>query len=134
MATREGTASALKAGAFALIYLAVLNGISAAAAIISAIWIELFPGEADSFPLPYKLIMVALMISATAALSILGMLILKKHSLIAACIGLIWILWDVIGHQGLSLAAPAIPFGISGVRGTLAAKRLQESRTNNPDE
>jgi hypothetical protein len=132
--TDEGTACAIKAGTFALIYFALLNGISAAAAIFSGILIELSPSEANSFPVPYMLIMVAIMIVATAAASILGVLVWKKRSLIAACIGLTWILCDAIGHRGISLTVPAIPFSISGVRGTYFARRFRGSRADSPEE
>jgi hypothetical protein len=132
--TDEGTACALKAGTFALIYFALLNGISAAAAVFSAILIELSPSEANSFPVPYMLIMVASMIMATATASMLSVLVWKKGSLMAACIGLTWILCDAIGHRGISLTVPAIPFSISGVRGTYAARRFREGRTKSPEE
>lgn len=127
--TDDGISAALKSGALALAYYAVLSFISSATALVQGISLASDPDETNSFPLPAMLIGTLAMLAVSAAFALASALMWKGRRLTLAAIGLALIVWEIVIHHGLTLALPALPFVASGLRGILAAKGRRTTGT-----
>ncbi len=126
--TEKGVAEAVKGGAAAAAYLAISYALSIALSVFMGMDVLRAGGDAAA------LISVNGVLAA-AAFSIMW-LIWKKHSIVAASLGLAWIAFEVAAkvvsmsaNKSMVVAIFALIFSINGLRGTLAARRRVSGTT-----
>lgn len=121
--TEKGLADAVKAGAAAMAYVAFSYALGTALIIFAGQDVMgAFDGTAE------LVITLIVNVIAIGVACFLGWLIWKRQNLIAAGVGLTWIVLEVVMKlvtspgRGIVIAVLALLFSIHGVRGALAAK------------